>query len=177
MLVRDRLFAPLALVLITAVIASPRDARALTVVYNNITYDLEIYNGSYEHQTSLFATPANAGRMPWWGNTALADALAGQLADGLTSPPYPAFGPLFATSFDSASPGEEVTASVFDLSSLGGPSAVLSWGYDRAIPQSYVVAATAVPVPLPVAAAVVVLSAERRLRRLSARLRRGRPRR
>lgn len=172
---RDRLLAPLALVLLTTLATAPREARALAVDYNGTTYDLEIYTGSYDSQPSLFATPTNAGRMPWWGNTALANGLATQLADGLSPIPYPAFGPLFATSFDTLSLGEEVTASVFDLSTLGGTNLVLSWGFDRATTYSYVMAADPVPAPLPMVAAVVVLSAERRLRRLSTRLRGGRP--
>jgi hypothetical protein len=44
-------------------------ALALTVQVNGAEYDLAIYSGSYSNQPGYFQTPANGGRMPWWGPT------------------------------------------------------------------------------------------------------------
>ena len=80
----------------------PQAARALNVTVGGTTYDIQLYTGSYNSNASIFKTPANGGRMDWWGNPSLAEALAGQLSNGL-SPTYtagdPVEGPLFATSF------------------------------------------------------------------------------
>ncbi|MEB3316776.1 MAG: hypothetical protein VKO39_01340 [Cyanobacteriota bacterium] len=176
MATRLRLPGTLVLAFSAGLLALPLNGRALNVVYDGTTYDLEIYTGSYDSQPSLFATPAQGGRMPWWGNYLLATGLASALADGLSPSPLPPLGPLFATAFVGANINEEVSATYFDLGTLGTTNVVLSDAFSRSSSQSYVVLAT-VPAPLPIAATTLWLTATKRLRRLSARLGRqtGRP--
>ena len=115
---RFPLGASLALALAACLAAVPQTAKAFSVFHDGTTYDIELYSGSYDSNPQLFATPENQGRMPWWGNPDLADNLANQLAAGLSSPPYPNQGPLFATAFVGVNSGSEVTASYFDFTSL-----------------------------------------------------------
>jgi hypothetical protein len=165
-----RLRATLALAFSAGLLVLPLEGKALNVVYNGTTYDLETATGSYDSQPSLFATPANGGRMPWWGDEALANGLASQLAAGLSPFPYPPDGPLFATALNVATISGDVTASFFDLTTLGSTDVVMSGEFPRSSMQTYVL--LTVPAPLPLAAPAVVFTASRRLRRLSSRLRR-----
>jgi hypothetical protein len=148
----------------------PQAARALNVVVGGTTYDIQLYTGSYNSNPSIFQTPANGGRMDWWGNPTLADALAGQLTNGL-SPTYttgdPVEGPLFATAFDGLSLGSEVSASYFDLSTLGITDVVASASFDRTASFTYAVTKsnTSVPAPLPFLGLAGGFAASRRLRR------------
>jgi hypothetical protein len=142
-------------------------ADAVILQVNGIDYDVEIYAGSYDDQPGFFATPANGGRMPWWGNTALAGDLAFALADGLSPSPLPATGPLFATSYIGGSPAD-VAATSFDLSTLGITD-VINEGilYSAASSQQYAVLAAPVPAPLPIFGAAAAFATMRRLRRQS----------
>lgn len=152
---------------------SPQAAHALTVVVGGTTYDLQLYSGSYNSDPSFFQTTANGGRMPWWGNATLAEALAAQLANGL-SPTYtdgdPVEGPLFATSFDAQSLASDVGASFFDLSTLGITDVVSTGSFDRSASLGYAVTTTPAPGPLPILGLAAGLSTARRLRRRSLRL-------
>jgi len=148
----------------------PQAARALNVVVGGTTYDIQLYTGSYNSNPSIFETPANGGRMDWWGNPTLAEALAGQLNNGL-SPTYtdgdPVEGPLFATSFDGPSLGSEVSASYFDLSTLGITDVVTTANFDRTASLTYAVTKSnaSVPAPLPFLGLAGGFAASRRLRR------------
>lgn len=152
------------------VLSAPRSAQAFSVIFDGTAYDVEIYRGSYDNNPRHFETPANNGRMPWWGNTDLADNLAYQLAAGLSSPPYPNNGPLFASAFVNSNRGNEVVSSYFDFTSLGTTNIVTSAAFSRESTQAYVVTTSPVPAPIPLAASAVCISAMRRLRRLSTRL-------
>ena len=168
---RYPLTTPVVLALTALLTFSAQAGRALNVVYDGITYDLEIYTGSYNSSSSAFDKPANGGRMSWWGNDDLANGLARVLAGGLSPFPYPPYGPLFATSLDSSLLGQEVSASFFDLDTLGSSDLVSTAQFDRASQQTYVVESATVPAPVPLVLTAVCLSTTRRLRRLSDRLR------
>ncbi len=145
-----RLASHLAPLLLTATLDRP--ARAITVVVSGNSYDVEIFNGSYNSDPSLFATPASGGRMPWWGDSLLADEFASQLGAGLSPTPLPPFGPLFAHTYSSSS----VIASVLDLSTLGTTDFVdSSYTVLSNSTESYAVlvvppATAPVPAPLPI---------------------------
>jgi hypothetical protein len=147
---------------------SPHAARALNVVVDGYTYDLQLFTGSYSSNPTIFQSTTTGGQMPWWGNPTLADALAGQLANGL-SPTYtpgdPVEGPLFATSFAGSSPGAEITASFFDLSTLGITDVVTSGSFDGSVSLTYAVSSAPVPAPLPLLGLACGFAATRRLRR------------
>jgi len=158
---------PLATLALTASLAlAPQAGQALNVVVEGTTYDLETYTGTYNANTSWFATPAAGGRMPWWGNPTLAAALATELAAGL-SPSGAEVGPLFATAFDGNSTGEEVDATAFDLTTLGDANLVGGAFYASSSIQTYAVLAAPVPAPLPIAGTAFAFSAMQRLRRRS----------
>ena len=82
-------------------IASP--AGAFNFVYDNVTYDVNTYTGSFNDLQSTLTAPNNA----LWGNQSLAQGLAevvkGDLGYPNTVDPSVAFGPYFA--FASNLPG------------------------------------------------------------------------
>ena len=47
-------------------------AQAFVVTVNSLQYDVTTFNGTYNANTSQFATAANGGVMPWWGSISLA---------------------------------------------------------------------------------------------------------
>lgn len=148
----------------------PQAARALNVTVGGTTYDIQLYTGSYNSNASIFKTPANGGRMDWWGNPSLAEALAGQLSNGLSSTYTagdPVEGPLFATSFDATTVGGEINAYYFDLSTLGITDVVSSASFDRTASFTYAVSTSnpAVPAPLSFLGLAGGFAASRRLRR------------
>lgn len=153
-----------ALTLSSLLLLGSHPAAALTVQVNGTNYDLEIYSGSYNDQPAFFETPAQAGRMPWWGNSALAADFAYALAGGLSPTPLPADGPLFAT----AASGSTVLATYYDLSTLGSTDVIHEdIPFSKAGVQTYVVASNpaSVPGPLPIFGAAAGWSFSRRVRR------------
>lgn len=174
MSIQCRQFVPFALAFTAVFAVAPLEARALNVVYEGVTYDLEIYSGSYDSNPSYFALPVDGGRMRWWGNPTLASALAGQVLGGLSPIPYPPNGPLFATAFHALDLNAEVTANFFDLTTIGSTDLVSEDSFARGSRQTYVVEATPVPAPVPILATAIGFTATQQLRRLSARLRRHR---
>jgi hypothetical protein len=139
-------------------------ALAVTVQVNGADYDLTIYSGSYNNQPGYFQTPANGGRMPWWGQPSLASDFAFALAAGLSPTPLPANGPLFATAYN----GSVVEASYYDLSTLGSTDVINeNMPFAPGSVQSYAVLSNPAPVPapLPLFGAAAGFSAARRLRR------------
>jgi hypothetical protein len=86
-----------AAVALAAISLSPGSARAFNVIVGGTQYDVTTFTGSYNDNTSNFATAANSGVMPWWvkSNTAreFGNAVAGGLG-GLNLDNR--FGPAFA---------------------------------------------------------------------------------
>ena len=56
-------------------------AQAFVVNVNGQNWDLTTFTGPNDSNVSKFATPANGGAMPWWGQA----ALAGQFANAVRS--------------------------------------------------------------------------------------------
>lgn len=160
-------------------LGAPQASEALVITNGGVNYDVEIYNGSYNSNPSYFNTPANGGRMPWWGDQTLAATLAEQLGAALSPSPLPNDGPLFAYGLQTGPIGPNtpsggptaVDASFLDLTSLGGTNTVNSNTYLVGTTQTYVVlvtpppSSTAVPAPLPLFGAAAAFGASRRLRR------------
>jgi hypothetical protein len=64
---------------LAAISLSPGSAQAYVVTVGGVQYDVTTFTGSYDADTSKFATPANGGVMPWWtgnGDKALASEFA-----------------------------------------------------------------------------------------------------
>lgn len=79
-------------------------AQAVIIKVNSIDYDVQTFTGSYNANTSKFATAANGGSMPWWGDSTLAGQFALAIYNltptngGLAGNPVYGYGPLFASS-------------------------------------------------------------------------------
>jgi hypothetical protein len=76
---------------------SPAYALSVTVPVGGVDYLVTTFEGSYESNASKFATPANGGLMPWWGDQFLAKQFAASLATIQTTT-NPFFGFVFRPS-------------------------------------------------------------------------------
>jgi hypothetical protein len=61
-------------------------ARAFVVNVGGQDWDVTTFTGSYNDNASKFATAANAGVMPWWGNSSLATEFSNALGYSLLAP-------------------------------------------------------------------------------------------
>jgi hypothetical protein len=61
---------------LAAISLSPGSAQAYVVTVGGVQYDVTTFTGSYNNNSSKFATAANGGVMPWWGDTNLARGFA-----------------------------------------------------------------------------------------------------
>jgi len=158
-----------ALLTVSATIALPLlaalPAAAVTVTIGSNSYDVTVFTGSYNNNTSLFQA-LSPGQMPWWGDSTgdsaseFATQVFNQLGDGPTS----GYGPVFAYDFDSAG--------VVGISqNLTNPLVqnVESIALDTTV--SYAIATplgpppSPVPAPLPVFGAMAAFGCSRRIRK------------
>jgi hypothetical protein len=65
------------------------------VTVGGLQYDVTTFTGSYNANSSKFATPANGGVMPWWGSSSAASDFAAAVATGLGAPNSSNEGPFF----------------------------------------------------------------------------------
>jgi hypothetical protein len=84
---------------LAAISLSPGSAQAYVVTVGGVQYDVTTFTGSYDDNTSKFATAANGGVMPWWGSSSNATAFASAVGTNLGTPNNP-YGPYFAHSYD-----------------------------------------------------------------------------
>jgi hypothetical protein len=168
LLVRQRIRVALgAAAVLAAISLSPGSAQAYVVTVNGVQYDVTTFTGSYNANTSKFATAANNGMMPWWNNSTTAQAFAEQVGSSLglmnvtgtgTS------GPFFGYTIN-ANPG------ISNYRWLGStPVATGSAAFTTARTWAQ---ATPVPAPLPMLGSAAALSFCHRLRSRSKRLRHG----
>ncbi|MEB3352523.1 MAG: hypothetical protein VKM01_09390 [Cyanobacteriota bacterium] len=162
---------------------TPGVAQAVSVVTVNVggtNYDLTTFEGSYNSNTAKFATPANNGAMPWWGDPALAEAISSALGTqfGLpnTSGPAPVApwvgfnlvgppGNLFLVERYSQ---EVVLGQLYKVS--GDPA---QFSVSTTWVQLAPAAPAPVPGPLPLFGVAAAFSMRRRLSRLSRRIQLG----
>jgi len=57
---------------LAAISLSPGSAQALVVTVGDVQYDVTTFIGSADANAVKFNTPANGGKMPWYGNGSLA---------------------------------------------------------------------------------------------------------
>jgi hypothetical protein len=158
-----------ALLTVSATIALPMlaalPAAAVTVTIGTISYDVTLFTGSYNNNTSLFQA-LSPGKMPWWGDSTgdSASEFATQVYDQLGNGPTSGYGPVFAYDFDSAG--------VIGLSqNLTNP--LVQTGEFIALDTSvaYAIATplgpppSSVPAPLPVFGAMAAFGCSRRIRK------------
>jgi hypothetical protein len=150
---------------LAAISLSPGSAQAYVVTVDGVQYDVTTFTGSYNANTSKFATAANNGVMPWWNNSTMAEAFAGQVGSALGLVNVDGtLGPFFG--YRNNDVGISNYRWVGSTSAVGLGSA----GY---IAQRTWAQATPVPAPLPLLGAALPLSFCHRLRSRSKRLRHG----
>jgi hypothetical protein len=139
-------------------------AKAFVVTVNSLQYDVTTFFGTYNANTSQFATAANGGVMPWWGSSSLASQFATQVGSNLGTGNEGA-GPLFGYQI-STNNSSQVTTNVLVPSSV-----IITVDVSKA--QSYywakasLVAQPAAPVPgpLPALGAAAAFGFSRQLRK------------
>jgi hypothetical protein len=141
------------------------------------------FTGSYDANTSKFATAANGGVMPWWGGSySVADAFANAVGTYFGTPNTGsaagtaqgiALGPLFAFGFNDPDVRAEAVCPTGCLSS-SADFYPLYYDESAVYAQATLYAAPApVPAPLPLLGSAAALSFCSRLSRRSKRLRHG----
>ena len=138
-------------------------AQAFVVTVNSLQYDVTTFSGTYNANTSKFATAANGGVMPWWGSSSLASQFATQVGSNLglaniTVGPFFAYQALSNTviAFTFAS---FPVPSVFSLGV--SPTDSFSWAKASLVAQP----AAPVPGPLPALGAAAAFGFSRQLRK------------
>jgi hypothetical protein len=71
---------------LSLLMAPAQAAPTVTIEVDGIKYDVSYFQGSYNGSTAYFATPANSGLMPWWGNVAMASSFSYTLGYQLGNP-------------------------------------------------------------------------------------------
>lgn len=158
-----------ALLTVSATIALPLlaalPAAAVTVTIGSTSYDVTVFTGSYNNNTSLFQA-LSPGKMPWWGDSTgdSASEFATQVYDQLATGPTAGYGPVFAYDLD--------TAGVIGISqNLTNPLVQAGESIALDTPVAYAIATpfspppSPVPAPLPVFGAMAAFGASRRIRK------------
>jgi hypothetical protein len=155
---------------------SPGSAQAYVVTVGGVQYDVTTFTGSYDGDPSQFATAANGGVMPWWGDSSKALAFATAVGNdlGTTFNGYFYSGPFFGYSyiFDTninqnlVEAYRYVSFSSSPVESTAGPA-------DSTLYAKATLYTPSVPGPLPLFGAAAAFGFRRRLSRRSKRLRHG----
>ena len=156
-----------ALLTVSATVAMPllsvAPASALTVTVGSIDYDVTVFTGSYNSNSSLFQIPP-AGQVPWWGNDMLAIDFAQQVYDQLGSGSTPGNGPIFAYEVS----GTDILGMSQDLGDIliQYPETIAdNAAVKYAIATPLNSAPASVPAPLPVFGAAAAFGWSRRIRK------------
>ena len=156
---------------LAAISLSPGSAQAYVVTVGGLQYDVTTFTGTYNATSSKFATAANGGVMPWWGNSTLAESFAQEVFGGLATP-NGASGPFFAYTKSNASGGywEAWAYGVDGMSGLPYPnplanSSDLSTSFVWAQATLYTAPSAPAPGPLPLFGAAAAFGFSRKLRK------------
>ena len=143
-------------------------AQAIIVNVNGLLYDVTTFTGTYNDNPSKFATAANGGVMPWWGNSSLAYdfALAVRSSLGYWHPnDYPDNGPDFAYGYDDTQHGHALPGwwwnGNFNFVGSSGQRTFDNTVWAQVAPAS----SAAVPGPLPALGAAAAFGYSRKLRK------------
>jgi hypothetical protein len=138
---------------------SAGQAQAFVVNVGGQNYDVTTFDGSYNANTSKFATAANGGVMPWWGSSTLATDIATAVGSSLGTP-NSGSGPVFSYTLN----GSNLSSFYFN------GTIVVSDDIPLNITPTYAQAtllasAPAAPGPLPALGAAAAFRLSRKLRK------------
>ena len=138
-------------------------AQAYVVTVGGVQYDVTTFTGSYTNNSSKFATAANGGVMPWWGDpfpNLIASAFAVAVGSSLGNPNYGGgYGPIFA--YDNT-----VAGRIYNISSSSIQAASPAQGAVVTYAQATLYAPTVpAPAPLPLLGAGAAFGFSRQLRK------------
>jgi hypothetical protein len=143
---------------LAAVSLTTGSAQAIVVTVNSVPYEVTTFTGTYNDNIGKFATAANGGVMPWFGNSSLAEAFAAAVGQALLFPNFNGVsGPLFPF---------EVTPlpSVLIWTSTPFTPTPIAAGVNVNISRTWA-QATEVPGPLPALGAAAAFGFSRKLRK------------
>jgi hypothetical protein len=167
---------------LAAISLTPGSAQAIVVTVDSVEYDVTTFTGSYNDNIGKFATAANGGVMPWWGDQPLASAFATSVGLGLgllnlvpseqsTESAQQSAGPYFAIQVisDSIVPpfGDAVVSAACVDSRWTDPNECYTRaGYNQSFDKHVTWAqATVVPGPLPALGVAAAFGFSRKLRK------------
>ena len=136
-------------------------AQAFVVTVNSLKYDVTTFNGTYNANTSQFATAANGGVMPWWGSSSLASQFATTVGTSLGNPNFSSsLGPYFAYS----QTGSQIQ--YWRTNSMGSTQNVTNIFNNTIMTNTWAIASLApVTGPLPALGAAAAFGLSRKLRK------------
>jgi hypothetical protein len=138
-------------------ILSTSPAAAVVVNVGGNSYDVSVFNTSFEGNTTLFQQPPT-GQMPWWGNDLLASEVAAQVYNSLGSGWDADYGPVFAH-------GESLGQVLGIVQSVSNPLDQIDVTPASNTTVTYAIATSPVPGPLPLFGAAAAFGWSRQLRK------------
>jgi|GEM_PF-1674714 hypothetical protein len=92
-----------------AISLSPGSALAYVVTVGGVQYDVTTFTGTYNANIGKFALPINGGAMPWFGDSAKAEAFSLALGSSLGLPNNNGgdLGPFFAYGYYNTGDGPQ----------------------------------------------------------------------
>jgi len=153
-------FVVAALAALTTVVVDAGESKAAIFTVGGQDYDVTTFSGSYNGNLSKFATPANGGVMPWWGDQALALQFSAAVNNsfGMINP---GAGPLFAWGYNITLGVRTANFTNSGSNQLGGLTFL---NVSRNWAQATLVPPAPVPGPLPILGAATAFGMSRRLR-------------
>ncbi len=136
---------------------SAAPAAAVVVNVGGNSYDVTVFNTSYNASTSSFQLPPS-GQMPWWGNDLLASEFAAQVYNSLGTGWDSNYGPVFAH-------GESIGQVLGIVQSVTNPSDQIDVTPASNTTLTYAMATSPVPGPLPLFGAAAAFGWSRQLRK------------
>jgi hypothetical protein len=160
---------------VAAGVLTAGQAQALVVNVDGQDWDLTTFTGSYNANTSKFATAANGGVMPWWGSGSIAYKFASKVNNGLGLVNNGTYGPFFGFRITSSDVGVEEVHLVLYSSAVGeGGFGVGLWymitsqlnsARTWAQATQYTAPSAPAPSPLPLFGAAAAFGFSRQLRK------------
>ena len=146
--------------------ASPLAAQSVSINLSGTDYEVFYTSTSYNTNPGLFGA-ASPGRMPWWGNAALAYDFALEVYNQLGEDVFQAgYGPIFAYDYNPAGSGEVygLSQNTLDINDQLNLDSIAPLAASVTHPYAYARANTSVPAPMPLFGAAAAFAWAKRLR-------------